>query len=140
MPWEIPQLTSGELKTIHDRIESGAENDATYRDSVRKIFGDGVSLGSRGGKCAYCHGPGNETGLDLSNPFDPVTGARSVPAVRGGIRIVPGDAEASVLYQRVDPDLIPAHLEPLMPRQADRITPEEADVIRTWILQGALDN
>ena len=140
MPWAIPRLTSEELTALRTWIERGAPDDDQYRRTVRPIFGDGVSLGSRGGKCAYCHYPESQFGPDLSRPFDTERGAVGVAASRGGVRIVPGDPETSVLYLRVDPTKIPMHLQPLMPLHYERVTDAEASLIRRWISEGALDN
>ena len=140
MPWAIPRLTETELSALRSWIEGGAQNDDQYRSSVRQIFGDGVSLGSRGGKCAYCHYPESGIQPDLTRPFDLETGAVGVASDRGGARIVPGDPETSVLYLRVSPEEIPRRLEPLMPNHYERVTDEEAELIRRWISEGALNN
>ena len=79
-------------------------------------------------RCFSCHGPDAETrkaGLRLDERSGLLGGRR--PAV------VPGDAEASLLMERIstnDPDdRMPPHGEPL--------TAEEIDVIRRWINAGA---
>ena len=96
MPWSIPRVTDAELESLRSWIQSGAADDEIYRSSVQRLFGDGVSLGRRGGKCAYCHYSGAEYGPDLTRVFDPETGAVNVSADRGGVRIVPGDPDGSV--------------------------------------------
>ena len=138
MPWNIPRLTESELKTLRDWIESGAKDDVTYRSSIVRLFGDGVSLGSRGGKCGYCHhsGPGGWE-PDFTNVFDPNTGAVGVEANRGGVRIAPGDAASSVVYLRVSETDMPPQLAPLMPKRYERLSEQEVRLLREWITLGA---
>jgi hypothetical protein len=139
MPWNIPPLTEGELASLRSWIEAGARNDATF-PPVARIFGDGVSLGSRGGKCAYCHHSGAPYGPDLTAVFDPESGAVNVPAARGGVRVVPGDVESSVLYLRSSGRTLPPRLQPPMPKHFPRLTDEEVQLIRDWIAEGAQNN
>lgn len=140
MPWNIPILSNQELETLRSWISSGANDDTLFRGQVRLIFGDGVSLGRRGGKCAYCHHPSAPYGPDLTRVFDPETGAVDVAADRGGIRIVPGETEQSVLLVRVSADLMPPELAPLMPKHFSRLTSEEIAVLEQWIAMGALND
>lgn len=138
MPWNIPRLTSQELASLAGWIDAGAEDNQTYTTVVARIFGDGVSLGSRGGKCAYCHHSfDNAYEPDLVDTFDPETGAVNVASFYGGLRIAPGDALSSVVYLRSSPDEIPDSLRPLMPRHYERLTPEEIETVREWIAMGA---
>lgn len=141
MPWHIPLMTQTDLANLASWIDSGAEDNEAFRTLVAPVFGDGVSLGSRGGKCAYCH-HSDVFALepDLTNVFDPDTGAVNVVALRGGLRIAPGNAAESVLYLRSHPDLIPPELEPIMPRHYARLTPEEISTVREWIALGAQNN
>jgi len=141
MPWAIPRLPSGELGTLRDWINDGAQNNAAFRGSIVRIFGDGVSLGSRGGRCAYCHhsDPGAYQ-PDLVDVFNPETGAVNVASYYGGLRIAPGDASSSVVYLRSSPTEIPPRLEPLMPQHYERLTPDELAAVREWIALGAQDN
>ena len=55
MPWNISPLTAKERDNLRQWISGGALNDSFFKGTVARIFGDGVSLGARGGKCAYCH-------------------------------------------------------------------------------------
>ncbi len=94
-----------------------------FQQDVRPILSDA---------CFACHGPDSnarQAGLRL----DTRDGAF---ADRGGYRvIVPGDAAASKLYQRL------SHAEPIArmpPPHAERHpTPGQIDTIRRWIDQGA---
>jgi len=138
MPWQVPRVTAEELLSMRAWIEAGAKDDETFKTEIAPIFGDGVSLGAKGGKCAYCHYSGASFGPDLTDVFNPKTGAVGVPAVRGGSdRIVPGDAYASILYVRSSAGLLPANLTPLMPWRILPLTDEEQATIREWIQNGA---
>ncbi|MCK7479942.1 MAG: hypothetical protein M0C28_23605 [Candidatus Moduliflexus flocculans] len=48
MPWNIPRLSDRELADLRRWITEGARKDEFYRTTIARIFGDGVSLGSRG--------------------------------------------------------------------------------------------
>lgn len=140
MPWHIEPLTQRQLDDLQKWIGAGAKDDALYNGSIAGIFGDGLSLGSKGGKCAYCHYEEANFGPDLTHPFNSGNGAVGVRADRGGIRISPGLPEKSVLYLRVQGADLPPTLSPAMPLHHRRLTQEEVQIIRDWILQGALDN
>jgi hypothetical protein len=140
MPWNIEPLTDRELDNLRQWILQGAEDDPLYRNTITRIFGDGVSLGSRGGKCAYCHYPGAAYGPDLTDPFDPERGSVNIASDFGGIRIVPGDLEASVLYIKVSSEPLPPDLGRPMPLHFERLTSEEIRILRDWISEGAKNN
>jgi len=140
MPWHIAPLTDRELEDLRQWIVQGAEADALYRNSITRIFGDGVSLGSRGGKCAYCHYAGAAFGPDLADPFDPDRGAVDIASVFGGVRIVPGDPEASVLFAKVSGGTLGPDLGRPMPLHPERLTPEEIQILQDWISEGAKNN
>jgi hypothetical protein len=140
MPWHIEPLTEKELEDLRRWISSGARDDEMYRSSITRIFGDGVSLGSRGGKCAYCHYPGAASGPDLTDPFDPARGLVNIASMFGGVRIVPGDPEASVLFVKVKGGEMAPGLGRPMPLHFDRLTSQEIQILRDWIAEGAKNN
>jgi hypothetical protein len=140
MPWNIPRLTDKELEDLGQWILQGAKDEALYRNSITRIFGDGVSLGSRGGKCAYCHHPGAPFGPDLTDPFDSARGSVNIASMFGGILIVPGDPEASVLFTKVRSEPLPQNLGRPMPLHFERLTALETQILRDWISEGAKDN
>src|SRR6185295_3560916 len=72
MPWNIAHLSPDEIMAVRQWITDGAMDDDFFRTSVAPIFGDGMSLATRGGKCGYCHYPGTDTPPDLTHPFDPI--------------------------------------------------------------------
>jgi hypothetical protein len=89
-----------------------------------------VSLGSRGGKCAYCHYPGTGYGPDLTDLFDPGRGSVNIASDSGGVRIVPGDPEASVLFIKVKGESFPPNLGRPMPLHFERLTAKETKTLR----------
>ncbi len=92
--------------------------------------------------CVACH-PGVNPSLDLTedNSYDQLVGVRALedPTL---FRVVAGDPERSFLYLKIggDPPVadIPA-IGTRMPPRAPPIDPEDMDIIRRWILQGAKD-
>jgi hypothetical protein len=90
--------------------------------------------------CTSCH-PGVNPSLDLTegNSYDQLVGIRALedPTL---FRVVAGDPERSFLYLKVGgaPPVadIPA-IGTRMPPRAPPISPEDMDLIRRWILQGA---
>jgi hypothetical protein len=101
MPWILPRLTDEELATLETWIADGAPDDDRYRDEVSLIFGDGLTLGRRSGKCAICHYTGGPQRPDLMNPFDPEAGAIGVTGAYGRVLIEPGDPGSSFLMEKV---------------------------------------
>lgn len=74
-------------------------------------------------RCVRCHGPAKrEAALHLASPLGIARGGDS------GAVVVPGDADASLLWQRVEADEMPPD-EPL--------TGKEKHLIRRWIAGGA---
>lgn len=140
MPWHIPPLTERELESLRQWIVQGANNDEMYRSTISRIMGDGVSLGSRGGKCAYCHYPGAAYGPDLTDLFDPQRGSVNIASDFGDVRIVPGDPEASLLFTKVKAEPLPPDLGRPMPLHYERLTAEEQQILRDWIAEGAKNN
>jgi hypothetical protein len=140
MPWHIDPLTDRELGNLRQWILQGAKDDDLYRNTISRIMGDGVSLGSRGGKCAYCHYPGAAYGPDLTDLFDPERGSVNIASALGGVRIVPGDPEASVLFTKVKGEPLPPDLGRPMPLHYERLTSEEQQTLRDWVAEGAKNN
>jgi hypothetical protein len=138
MPFATPYLTADERKAIETWIDEGANDDDTF-GPVAAIFGDGVSLGRKAGKCSYCHNAASVYKPDLSHPFDPKTGVKNVAANVGGLRVKPGDAANSVLYRKVAAS-VPAELGSRMPLNYPKLTADEIETVRTWIREGARNN
>lgn len=75
--------------------------------------------------CFHCHGEDGETegGLDVRLVRLLVAGGEN------GSALVPGDVDASLLWQKVASDK--------MPKGEKKLTAEEKEIIRRWIEQGA---
>ena len=95
-----------------------------FNRDVRPILSD---------RCFACHGPDAEdrqAGLRLDQ-----RDAATKPLESGATAIVPGDPATSELLARVtstDPDVV---MPP--PRLGKPITPQEAEILRRWIAEGA---
>jgi hypothetical protein len=140
MPLDNPLVTDSERQAIYDWILNGANNDGSYQTNVAPIFGDGKSLGSKAGKCSYCHAAAAPTPPNLVDPFDPDRGVVNVAALVGGTRVIPGDPEHSVLYQKISGQSLPAGLMHPMPYQVPRLSTAQVAAIEAWITAGANDN
>src|SRR6266851_5295129 len=77
-------------------------------------------------KCLGCHGNARMSDLDLREPESILKGGKRGPAV------VPGNAEASLLYKAVRRE---GELQ--MPPGKTPLTPSEVTVLRDWINAGA---
>lgn len=141
MPLNLTPLTESEVASLRQWISNGASNDAEFEDAIRPIFGE-VTLGSRSGKCVWCHhdGPGAQR-PNLLDPFDPGTGAVGVASVfdPGRMVITPGEPSASVLVDKVEMSE-PGALGGPMPPQYEPLTSAEVSTVEAWIAQGAQDN
>jgi uncharacterized membrane protein len=81
-----------------------------------------------GASCASCHnGIDGDAGLDLTSYAGVLAGGD-----QSGPAIIPNDAENSPLLQ-----YILGELEPRMPKGEHPLGEEDADLIRTWIAEGA---
>jgi hypothetical protein len=133
MPWNIPALDATEIATIRQWIQDGAKDDDVLANSVAPIFGDGVSPGTRGGKCAYCHYPGTIQPPDLTHPFDPMNGIVNVSGARG-VRVVPNDPAGSVLVKKIEGQ---TGVGFSMPYQQPRLDASQIATLKAWIMGGA---
>ena len=100
-----------------------ADKPVDFQKDVRPILSD---------QCFACHGP-DEKARQAGLRLDTREGAF---ADRGGYRvIVPGDAAASRLYQRISHEHEAARMPP--PTADRRPGPEQIETLRRWIDQGA---
>jgi len=87
---------------------------------------------------ASCHGGSNpQSGLDMStaqSSFDTMIEVEGVEAA--GTRVVPGDPEASLLYQLMFDDVDDARQMPI----GYQLPAAELESIRIWIDEGAQNN
>ncbi len=103
---------------------SHAVDDVGYNRDIRRILSD---------KCFVCHGRDaehREGGLRLDQRQSALSGADS-----GERPIVPGNASVSELYRRLVSDDIDQVMPP--PDANETLTPEEIELIRRWIEEGA---
>ncbi len=79
--------------------------------------------------CLQCHGGERVKGrLRLDNKADAMKGGSS------GTVIEPGNPDASELYRRI---ILPKDDIDIMPSEGDPLTPEQTEIIKAWIAQGA---
>ena len=113
--------------------EDGAKSDSkgaskseavSYHRDVRPIFQ---------ARCQGCHQPAKAQGDYVMTRFDRLlAGGES-----GDKAVVPGKPDASHLLAMVTPD---KDGEAEMPEDADPLSPQQVDLIRRWIAQGAVDD
>lgn len=141
MPLNLEPLTEQERADLRAWIDAGANDDEMFEDLIRPIFGDETRLGARGGKCTYCHHSFGGQPPNLTDPFDPETGAVGVASLfdPDAMIIEPGNAEGSVLVQKVEATE-PGALGGPMPPQYLPLQADELDTVRAWIEAGAPDN
>jgi hypothetical protein len=133
MPWNIAPLEAAEIAAVRQWIQDGAMNDASFTANVAPIFGDGMSLATRGGKCGYCHSPDSGNPPDLTHPFDPMTGIVNVAGARGA-RVVPGNPDGSLLVKKIEGQM---GVGASMPYQQQRLPAPAIDALKSWIKAGA---
>jgi len=136
MPWNIPPLDATEIASIRQWIQTGALNDASFLANVAPIFGDGMSLGARGGKCAYCHYAGTLQPPDLTHPFDLASGVVNVTGTRG-TRVIPNDPDGSLLVKKIEAQATTVALGAPMPYQQAPLSKSQIDTLKSWIAAGA---
>ncbi|MCF7765856.1 MAG: hypothetical protein K9N62_19480 [Verrucomicrobia bacterium] len=79
--------------------------------------------------CISCHGPKKVKGKLRLDTKELAFKERDMPA------IVPGKADESELLHRIS---LPAGDDDIMPADGDPLTKEQIEVVRNWILQGAV--
>ena len=115
-PFQITLLLTPALLAGEDKI--------SFNKDIRTLFSN---------SCFLCHGPdAEERSADLRlDTFEGAT-AKNKDGVQA---IVPGDPEASEAFMRIiskDPEVV---MPP--PKHGDAFTPEQAEIVRKWIEQGA---
>ena len=135
MPLALADLSAADIAVVRDWISDGARDDGMYREKVREIFGDGVSLGRKGGSCGFCHYGGTSI-PDLTDPFSK-RGVVGRANSRGQALIDPGYPENSLVIHKIE-GRVTAGLS--MPLRLEPLSPHETDLIERWIAEGAEDN
>ena len=143
MPPHFEPLSDTQKTSLRTWIQNGAQPDEQFLGEVAPILGAGADndyAPGRGfpGTCWFCHYPGSPTGLDLSHPFGP----EGLVNVRGTyrtdvLRVVPGDPESSFLMTKVGLTGTTSENGAPMPRSFPRLSGEEVERVRQWILAGA---
>jgi hypothetical protein len=113
--------------------DCGAEN--TFDVIQREIFGP------KGCRVETCHGSTVSGGLDLRwgtahYALVDAPAANAAAAAAGKRRVVPGDPEASFLWQKLVGDLTTDE-GIAMPSVGSALTAQQLDVVRAWIAAGA---
>jgi mono/diheme cytochrome c family protein len=94
-----------------------------FNRDVRPILSD---------NCFACHGPDEQARMVELR----VDTREGMFADRGGYSvIVPGNAEESILYQRISSDMDEVRMPP--PASGRTLTPQQIELIRRWIDEGA---
>jgi len=115
MPQGGKQLAQTEVALIGEWIKQGTASAVTFEDNVEPILT---------ANCVKCHGPELMTkSMNLATFAGVIKGSES------GTVIVPGNPEASLLFQKVSAGAMPKGAQPL--------SSQEMAVIREWIEAGA---
>ena len=166
MPLHVPVLADDEVSLIEDWVFAGAPNgdfmdrgdrlvppirppqNRNFETDVRPIFGVEETVNAEHGVCApgeghcahciYCHYQGTLNPPNLSDPFGPDgivnVGAILRPDMK---RVAPGDPEGSLLIHKIRPNESVGDYGPRMPYSYAALSPEQVDLVRQWILDGA---
>ena len=133
-----PRLAESDLQLLKSWIDSGASGSRETPGKEAGILGKQAiearqALDVLEFKCSVCHGrKKQEAGLSLLSLSDLRKGGKSGPA------IVPGDAAASRMIQRIQADAMP----PLALRtdvSVKPVTAVELEILKTWIDRGAVE-
>lgn len=139
MPWAPPRVTPDEAANVRQWITDGANDDDFFKSNVAPIFGDGMSLGTPGGKCSYCHYANTWQLPDLTHPFDPNVGVVNKMSSHGGTYVVPRDPDSSLLVQKIEATG-PSGIGAPMPMAFPMLAQTQIDVLYAWINEGAPNN
>lgn len=113
-------LLSAAFLTAAAEVPAAADAPPTFEADVLPIFRE---------KCCSCHNADKKKGgLDLTSHGQALAGGGS------GAVIAAGDPDGSYLWQ-----LVTHASEPKMPPESDKLPDAALDVIRRWIVAGAID-
>jgi hypothetical protein len=108
----------------HDASGTALDTVVSFSEDVLPIFRE---------RCSACHGGEDENGDVITESYlDLLTYEGAMAGSEYGTVIEPGDPDASILVDMIT--------EGDMPEEGDPVPPEEIEIIRTWIAQGAEDN
>ena len=133
-------LTQTQIESVRQWIDAGAE----WGPGLAQPAAAGIQVAARrvdfnreirpmlSRNCFACHGP-DEQNRQMGLRLDSLEGMLGARAGFGGPVITPGNAEDSLLYQRIS-----AQLEGFrMPFNREALTANEIENVRLWIEQGA---
>lgn len=124
MPLQVPAVSEAKIESIRDWINDGAPEDQLWT-----VFGE---LYKGAGSCWNCHRSWGEAGPTNTSALQATLLSRSVG---GYTLVVPGDAEASLLYLKLVPDKLP--FGQVMPLSYSFVSDEDLADIAAWIDAGA---
>ena len=142
MPLGVPffaPVDSDSITAVKSWIDAGAHNNETFATKVLPLFSEPTAFGSDTA-CIDCHksfrDPPSFNEVNLTS-FDAImTGAFSRTRKKDGLPglpiVVPGDAEASPLYQRLTMNRMPPGIDPGSPQDHPNTL-----LLMRWIEQGA---
>ncbi|HEV3005746.1 MAG TPA: DUF1549 domain-containing protein, partial [Pirellulales bacterium] len=123
-------LSEGEIETVRRWIAEGLPLEVAEAEISNHLTEDEI-VPLMLLRCAACHGARKqEAGLDLRSKAAMQQGGKSGPA------IVPGDAEASLLIQRIRAGEMPPHAR-LVEASVKPMEPGEVEKLVRWIGEGA---
>jgi len=102
--------------------------DVSYAADVQPLFD---------ANCVGCHGAGGNGGLDLRTGQSRAALVGVTSPTYGAVRVVAGDPDASVLYDKLTGGGV--YGQP-MPPSGTPLPPAALETIRRWIADGAPDN
>jgi hypothetical protein len=136
MPLGIPFLhpiDGPSIQTVKKWINEGAKKDDFFDKSVLPLFSNPEAFGGEF-PCSECHPSSN--GLSLTSYRNIMRGAFYKARKREGLPIlpvvIPGNAEASPLYQRLITNRMPPGISP-----GEAINHPNIQILTRWVKQGA---
>jgi len=128
-PADEPPLSEAEIRRIAAWLENDAQ--AALPDAIDDGVGFHDAMPILLLRCVTCHGPERQDGgLDIRSHASMLSGGDSGPAV------VPGDADASRLIERIESEACPPR-ESLLKAFVRRPPQVELESLRRWIDGGA---
>jgi hypothetical protein len=113
-----------------DEVLAPPEN-VSFASQVQPIFTASCTFSD----CHAGQTPTGDMNLTEGNAYASTVGASASNTYPGKIRVVPGQPETSLLYQKITTKDFGAQ----MPLRGS-ITQRQRDIIKAWIEEGALDN
>lgn len=120
LPTPDPEVDETNTPTSPTETKTPSEpiGEVSFESEVLPIFQN---------SCTRCHGGSKaEEGLRLNTYTNVMLGSEDSPVV------IPGDSDGSLLIQVI--------IDGSMPKRGEALTLQEIEIIKTWILAGALDN